>query len=331
MLILLTAVVLTVSAPADGQYRSPYQTAKQYGNLRFQGRSERLGRLTASYESRRYSGARTRLGYLTGIAPFLSAGQGLLTPEPQSMSPIRQALDQRHLLGPRSVIAKRIAGRAGRLDYVYDDTGEWRGAVPPSLPDVAQAPSLPTGAAVSMEDRLSATLQQQADEYFELGLAYCRAGKLIEAANCLALVKEMERDTPRAFVADVFVSLSSDRYFRAMLSLRRALEAAKTLDDLRIDRFIERLYPGDDIEAQERAFQRQVESVNLFVNANPGAHQQYVLLAYFAWLNGDLGTAISAAETAEKGQDAEFSQEIARFRKLLQETRNAPSAPSTGS
>jgi tetratricopeptide (TPR) repeat protein len=265
------------------------------------------------------------------LAPFPNVGGGVLPPEQPSASPIRNALEQRNLLKPRSLIAKRVAARAGRLDYLPDENGDWRGAVSPRAErDFRPAPVPPPSVAPTLNDRMADDIKQQAEEYFELGLANYRAGRLNEAADCIALVKEIERDSPRGFIADVFIAQSSQCYFRAIMSLHRAIQNAKSLDDLKIDRFIERMYPGDEVDDQRRAFRREVEVLNLLVNQNPEISQPFILLAYYAWLNGDFGTAVSAAEKAERGSAPDFAQVAARFRKLLQEADRGPPTSSPG-
>ncbi|MBN2563718.1 MAG: hypothetical protein JXQ75_22600 [Phycisphaerae bacterium] len=175
---------------------------------------------------------------------------------------------------------------------------------------------------------MASRLQNKADENFELGFAHFRCGELVDARNCFEMVRDIERDRPRGYIADVFVSCKGQDFHRAIVSLLRALERAETLEDLKIEGFIEKLFGGEDVEAQERGFRRVTESLNLFVNSNPDAPRLNMLLAYYAWLNGDLQTAIAAAEIAEKVEMEESAPHVAKFHRLLIEARDGQSIPS---
>jgi tetratricopeptide (TPR) repeat protein len=179
-------------------------------------------------------------------------------------------------------------------------------------------------------ENLGAILDGKADENFELGIAYFRNGDHRRAKHCFRVVKTLEGDRPRAFVADVFVAYETRDYNRAVLSLRRALERSEALSDLKIDGFIDRMYQGSP-EEKRRAFRRTVESVNLDVKSRPGAPRLNLLLAYFAWLNGDVATAISAASLAESVMGERERPVVATFRQRLSSEMARPpdSAPGT--
>jgi hypothetical protein len=240
-------------------------------------------------------------------------------------------LDRHNLLRSRSALGGRSAASIGRFDYLLDGSGRHRGDIghwqsgparPPAISDAAES--------IRFEVDPGARLDQKADECFELGIGYFRNRDLTRARHYFERVRGLQREQPRAFIADVFVAYDKENYHRALLSLLRALERAETLEDLKIDRFIERLYEGNDYGEKQRAFRRTVESVNLFVNAQPNAPLMKLLLAYFAWLNGDLNTAIAAAEVAGGGVGDQPLPQIEKFRRLLIEAKDGASAPPSG-
>jgi tetratricopeptide (TPR) repeat protein len=228
------------------------------------------------------------------------------------------------LLLSRSPLGRRVSALIGRQDYLPDNSGEERGAGGRrrTNPDLQPKPS-PTEDRVpeEFEDRLLSRLEKKAEDRFELGAAYFRSGDLIKARNCFEIVRHIQRDRPRGYAADVLVSYDRGDYNRAILSLWRALERIGTLEDLRIDRFIETFYDGADFAAKERVFKRTVESVNLFVKSSPAAPHMNLLLTYYAWLDGDLGTAIAAAEIAMERTKEPIAQYAERFLRLLIEAR----------
>jgi tetratricopeptide (TPR) repeat protein len=229
------------------------------------------------------------------------------------------------------MLGSRAAAGIGRYDYLPDESGRPRGDIgrwrysPVLPPTVSKAAEF-----IAFEIDPAVRLAKKADECFELGIAYFRNRDLIKARNYFERVRDLQRDRPRAFIADVFVAYDKGDYNRALLSLLRALERAETLEDLKLDRFIERLYKGDDYEEKQRAFKRTVESVNLFVNSRANAPLMKVLLAYYAWLNGDLSTAIAAAEIAAGSAGDQPVPQIEKFRKLLIEAKDGAAVPPPG-
>lgn len=229
------------------------------------------------------------------------------------------------------MLGSRAAAGIGRYDYLPDESGRLRGDIG-RWRDSLVLPLAASKAAefTEFETDPAVRLAKKADEYFELGIGYFRNRDLIKARHCFERVKDLQRDRPRAFIADVFVAYDKGDHNRALLSLLRALERAETLEDLKLDRFIERLYKGDDYEEKQRAFKRTVESVNLFVNSRKSTPLMKVLLAYYAWLNGDLNTAIAAAEIAAGGAGDQPVPQIEKFRKLLIEAKDGAAAPPPG-
>ena len=315
--------VLAGSAGADAQY-SPLQSAQMFSKLRTANRTPALGFLPGAYEARLYRGTTDRLARLQALSPYPQVGEALLKPEQPSLSPISNVLDRHNFLRPRSLFGRRLAQRVGQLNT----------PLPPAEPaatSVGEAPFVP---GQTYEDRVAKSLKDRADEDFELALSYFREssapgqdGLLIEARNHISSVLIIDPDAPRGYIVDVFIAYNSKAYNRAFFSLMQALKLAKTLDDLKIDGFVEKMYKGDDVEAKRREFRRTVESVSLLLASSPESKEANVLLAYFAWLNGDLGTAVTAAEAAAKVENPTNGPYVARFRDWLAAAK-AGSAPT---
>lgn len=192
----------------------------------------------------------------------------------------------------------------------------------------APAPGAPSPDASAGD--LEARIAKQADDYFELGAAYFRNRDLFNARHCFEQVADLQPDSPRARIADVFVAYENSDYHRAVASLLLALNQGQSLDELRIDGFIEKFFEGDDLEAKQRAFGRKVEAINLLAQSQPDAPLVNLLLGFFAWLNGDLGTAITAVEIAEKALDKALVPRVERFRRLLIQAKKAASTSTSG-
>jgi hypothetical protein len=309
-----------LATPAEGQYRgNPLQTAEQYGRLRLRGRPASMRSGPQLAEQRRYRGALTRPEKLRGVFS-IAAPRSLLPSRPLRQNPIRSALESHNLLGPRSEFGKRMVNRLGRGAATVPGPGPARQISPGPPPAIGAA-----------DDDFEAALRKKADDAFELGLSYFRDGDWTRADDRFTLVRTFEDDRPRAFLADVFVSFNREYYNRAMASLLRALDLAKGPEDLKIDRFIERMYAGENFEAKRGEFLRTLEKVNALATANPDADQISILQAYFTWLNGDWATARNALDRAAKRlTDEEIARRIGRLRALLKEAADSPApAPSS--
>jgi hypothetical protein len=257
--------------------------------------------------------------------------QGLLPDPRPSRSPISRLLDSRNLLRPRSALGRRAVAMIGRHDYLPAAPDRRHYALQLWPTSSQESPQTPVaGTLGGYDDNLAAGLDGKADEYFDLGIGHFRNGDHHGAQHCFKIVKRLQRDRPRAFIADVFVAYETKDYNRAVQSLLRALERSETLSDLKIDRFIERMYQGKSLEEKRRAFRRTVESVNLDVKSQPGAPRLNLLLAYFAWLNGDVATAISAAAIAESAEGKQYRPVVATFRQRLSSEKAQPPADAPG-
>lgn len=288
-----------------------------------------------SYRSDAHIGVKNRMAHLRGRFRRPGREGGFLRPEWPAISPIQRMLNSRNLLRTRSELGLGYTSLLGRHDFVRDGTGRLRGdvsrwlpnEVPEHMKSVDPMAPIDNRLTAKMEDRLS----RKADELFERGMAYFRNGDLHSARDCFGIVRDLERDRPRAFIADLLVAMGKRDYNRATVSLMLAVDRAETLDDMRIDGFLEKFYAygeDGDLRSAKREYQRLVDSMNHVAKSNPSARHLSALLAYARWLNGDLDTAISAAQAAEETpvgmkEDAPVTP-FRKFSRFLSESRHAP-------
>ena len=218
-------------------------------------------------------------------------------------------LDRRNPLQSKSALGRSRSALFGRQDYVIEADGRWRGEVSPvehwgpvNLPSTHS-----TTNPQSYSTRLSKRLEEKADHYYALGVAYFREGEFPKSRDYFQLVRQLEGDHPRAFVAIVLVSVHRDDINTAVMSLIRAIRRAKSLDDLRIE--------WKDFYAKEQNFRRVLDSVNLRAKSGAKANKALnLMLAYYSFLNDDLNTAIAEAKAAEEqatlGAPAEVGSDL---------------------
>lgn len=220
--------------------------------------------------------------------------RGLLPIERPPMSRVAQMLDSRNLLRSHSTLGRNRSALIGRQDYVIEADGRWRGEVTPAVKSPANLPNTDaTTKPRSYASRLSERLEEKADAYYRLGIAYFREGQYPRSRDYFQLVRQLENDHPRAFVAIVLVSLQGEDINTAVTSLVHAIRRAESLADLRIE--------WEEFYTKEQNFQRVVNSVNLMAKSGAGTNKALnLMLAYYSFLNGDLNTAIAEAKAAEE-------------------------------
>lgn len=331
MMLLTVLLPMFGSASVDAQLALPsYQSQRHRQRPTLTGVAPE-GRPRLGFGTSSYRGFQTRTDRIRAISQVPRMRRGLLADPLPSISPISRMLDSRNLLRPRSALGRRAVAMIGRHDYLPTAPGQRLGTLQLRPTSSQASPQTPVGGTLGRyDDNLAARLEDKADEYFDLGIGYFRNGDPQGAQHCFQIVKTLQHDRPRAWVADVFVAYETKDYNRAVLSLLRALERSEALSDLKIDRFIERMYQGKSLEEKRLAFRRTVESVNLDVKSQRGAQRLNLLLAYFAWLNGDHATAISAATIAENAMGKRYRPVVATFRQRLSSERAQPPADAPG-
>lgn len=219
-------------------------------------------------------------------------------------------------------MARRTGSYIGRNDFIKDENGRMQGDYS-KIEEQAQAitatvdPSKPDNG--KYQDAIVARLKAKADEYYETAMTAFRKGQNIQAKNYFELVREVEPDATRSYLGSVFVFMHKDDFLQASGILLRALDIMQSLDDVRVD--TTRFY-----KAQEE-FNRRVERVNYFAQKNKDNSALTMMLAYYSWLKGDVGTAIDAAASAEKNLPAPANAPIKKFRELLIQQRTLAPKP----
>ncbi|MFQ5423936.1 MAG: hypothetical protein ACE5F9_08140 [Phycisphaerae bacterium] len=176
------------------------------------------------------------------------------------------------------------------------------------------------------DDHLQSVLNRRKEAYYAKGVDYFSDGKLSQARRCFEICKTLDRDNARYFAADAVVAFTHRDANRAVLDLYTAIRRADALDELRIPIVNNRLtgergFYGDD----RGAFERAVDDVNIWANASHGTSgHAKVLLAYFAWLKGELRTAVTATREAERELPEDFLPAVTKFRNFLLAQRAVP-------
>jgi hypothetical protein len=258
------------------------------------------------------------------------------------VSRVAQILDRRNLLQSHSELGRSRRTLIGRQDYILEANGRWRGEV--SLAESSGPAGLTSTDATtdprSYSSRISERLEKKADEYYRLGIEYFRESQYPKSRDYFQLVRQLEDDHPRAFVADVLVSLQGGDVHTAITSLIHAIKRAESLADLSIE--------WKEFYAKEQDFLRVINSVNVAAKSGAGLSKSMsLMLAYYSFLKGDVNTAISeakvASEESTRGAPANVAFELdsdrrrenplvdaaKRFGELLVETRDQGGAPES--
>ncbi len=152
------------------------------------------------------------------------------------------------------------------------------------------------------------------------------------------MVRQLEPSEARAYVAGVLVSYQRRDFASASLNLVLALDEkrSKSLSDLWLDPL--RFYP------KRRGFQTVFKQLSQAAKTDRTTAHDHLLFSYYAWLNGDMNTAIGSARTAEAALEAELDRRAKgrgrvaredrasyakRFREMLIEARDKPATTDT--
>jgi hypothetical protein len=282
--------------------------------------------------SNRFRGIQTHFDRLRSVASWMSQSGGLLPGPTQPQTPIQRLFDQRNLLRARSPLGQTGTAFLGR--YALGSSGQTApAAAPTSQPaGVTTGPADDRPTPVRFEDVLANRLDRMAEENFELGMTYFREGDFLKARHHFDMAGNVWRDKPRCHIATMLVAYEMQDMNQAVNELMRALQMAKTLDDLKIEGFLDKFYVGDDTDKKRQALSRTVDSINMFaqsVKDAPAASAANVLLAYYSWLNGDLVAAASAADRALRTLPEATAEPVRRFRDMLVESQRAPETGTT--
>lgn len=265
----------------------------------------------------RYQGLVTRRDQiqriLTSTSPSYQRRQAIAS-QRRNPSVSEMMLEQRNLLSVRSKFGKMVSRTNPYAELPEPSEIEAEKTIPAD-------PLLAPGPMSHMEyiDHLSDRLAQQADEYYELGMAHFRKGDFLKAKNYFAMDREVNREHPRGFLADVLTAGERRDVNRAYASLILGLRRAQSVDELKIDKAA--FFPD------ERRFERTLSIMNVVANQSPDQPAGYALMAYYSFLHGDVGATRAALNKARELSATPSGQEpLDRFKALIESGKVEPSA-----
>lgn len=234
-------------------------------------------------------------------------------------------LSQRNLLSARSSVVRDMLKNDDRGYYDgLDPVGLGTGSMPVNL-QPSPAAQVPGGVSTTSDflDSYESDLKRRADDFFEVGAGYFRAGDFIRAKNYFDMDREVHRDQPRAYIADVFCACEKRDMNRAYLSLVMALCRAQSADDLRID--TSKFFKSDE------QLERTKNVLEIVASRSTDTAAPALLLAFYSWLQNDLPAAQefltkAMPDPSKRTGDKERAEAILRFAKYVEDARSAPSS-----
>lgn len=274
-----------------------------------------------TYSSNPRFSSNTRLDRLRRISPLAPRGIGLLRDPPFRGGPIKSLLDQRNYLRTRSALGASSTIALGQTPLPPRGPDDLQGNFLVGSPaeSSSQPATQPTSGVRTYVDVLAARIDAKADEQFDLGAVYLRYGDFPRARHCFDVARDLRPDDPKPYLGSMVGSYCLGDYNQAIWEILRAMELAKTLDELRIEGFVDRFFPGEDAKSRHEAFERALDSVNPQGDSAGAPSPVNVLRAYYSWLNNDVSTAISAADLASQAFEGPRGDGIRRFRGWIAE------------
>jgi len=246
----------------------------------------------------------------TGV---LASYQAILSSRNQFRTPIERLHSRANLLQPKSPLGQIVT--IPEL-AIYDAA-----VVKPSDPIAPQADSIsvmPEEEGASLRDfdnAMAERLRRRYDEYSVQGLAYFKQKNYIRARDCFDICRGLDRKNPWPYAMDTFVAMETQEFSRAANSLVGAVTRARSLEDLKLD--VKLIY-GDELD-----FEKTLNSASNLASADAKDETGkrikagQLLLAYCAWHNNDLPTAVSAAQAAARSFPGDAGEGAQRFADLL--------------
>jgi hypothetical protein len=276
-------------------------------NTGYRGAADRRRDRLGTFQTNRYQGARTRTEQLTEIIESFRQPNRRHDSDRLATHPMRDLLDQRNLLSPRSAMAAKSVSYLGRNLVTDTPGGEATGLA--GAVDESQTQSS-TESAVRNIERLFETTANKEDKYHDLGVQAFRNRDYKRAASYFDVDQDIHFDWPRPFLAGLLTAYQNQDFNQAYTFLRQGLKRAKSAEDLKLDRnaFFE----------DPRDFARAVNDITIWAKTQSNVPAPNAILAYYAWLNGDQATAIDAIDAALKSATVpEEAETIQKFRELL--------------
>ncbi len=270
-------------------------------NADFSGAADYSRTRLGTFQQSRFTGMRTRSEQLDMILRSFrpERTERDLT---QLDNPIRDILDKRNLLSPRSALAVKSVSSLGR-NLIVSPTS-------PEAP--AESPSLtaPTAENKKIDRILGNRHEHRSDEYFEKGLKFFRQGDFIRAASYFDIDADLNYKDARPHVAGAMAAYQNMDINQAYFRLMTAIGRARTLDDMRLD--VNAFYPN------RRDFERTLNAVNIWAKSLGDRPAPNMILAYYSWLNGDRSTSLAAVEVSIQHPGSPDEESVCKkFRDLL--------------
>ncbi len=322
--LLVAIVVLAVAGEvANGQSRRGHATLGRQGVGTVGSRGSVAGGRdplsTTDQKIARYQGVVTRRDQLQRILANTSPSyrrQYELASQRRQLSPAEIMLEQRNLLSVRSKLGKKLMQSD---PYAELPEGAAESLLEPSVALDPTMTPVPMSHAEYL-DLVSDRLSQKADDYYAIGQAHFRNGNYLKARGYFDMDREVNRDNPRAFFADVLTAGERRDVNRAYSSLLLALRRSETVDHLQVDK--------SAFFTDERRFERTLSVMNAVANQAPDQPAGFALVAFYAYGNGDLIAARSALTKArELSKDTTTLEILDKFKRLI-ETPKAEASPT---
>lgn len=339
---LIAAIVLMLvqsEGLAQARQRSLRDIQQQVGQQRrpgITGVAPRGNNRLGTFYTGLQTGVQTRGEYVRSLSRLPRRQLGLLSDPAPSRSHTRRILNARNLLRARSPLGQAATALLGRVPDGHE-TKFPQALVNPLPLDAAIGPPAPAAPSTmptlpeerrSYDEFLAVRLRASAEAYFETGTAYFRARDYAMARHQFEQAQQVMKDDPRPYLGDVLASAELNDNARACYKLIRAFKAARTLQDLRLPDFIDAYYEGPDSAAKKREFRYSVDRINLLAKTRPESAVLALLLSYYAWLNDDWSTAISASQACASHFEEPSSAHILKFHDMLVEARDQPAEPT---
>lgn len=248
-------------------------------NADFSGAADYSRTRLGTFQQSRFTGMRTRSEQLEMLLKSFrpERTERDLT---QLDNPIRDILDKRNLLSPRSALAVKSVSSLGR-NLVISPAGS---ETPGELSSLRAA----NAENQRIDQILGNRHENRSDEYFQKGLKFFRQGDFIQAESYFDIDADLNYKDARPHTAGAIAAYQNKDINQAYFRLMTAISRAKTLDDLRLD--VNAFYPN------HRDFERTLNAVNIWAKSLADRPGPNMILAYFSWLNGDRSTSLAAVE-----------------------------------
>jgi hypothetical protein len=304
-------------------------------------------------------------------------------------SPMRQMLNDRSNLHPRSNLGKLVSDQQGYAmeraegvdrmprigdinERIKEDNDHRKAPTDPGAPlehqvfspigiggtlfvepQVSVGPDglIQTQRADSYQDFLERRIRQKADDAYETGLGYAQlydpfastrlvspgagpsgtgssgasglgtsrsSNALTMARSYFEMYRSAMREDPKGYFAVGIVSFANGDFAQSYASLRGGILLVKTADDLHPDQL-----QRDRFFKDPSCFRELFDRASALCAARNERDTTGVILSYFAFLYGDLPTALSAAEQLETLPDPELVAVAKTYRKALAEAGEA--------